>query len=74
MPAFPDAEPVKPKTPVQGGDKFRKRWKDTDYIYEWDSRHGTVEKYDKRGRHLGEFDPNTGTQLKPENPDYTVEP
>ena len=34
--------------------------------YEWDSQHGTVEKYDKKGRHLGEFDPDTGkpTNLK----------
>jgi hypothetical protein len=30
--------------------------------------------YDKIGRHLGEFDPNTGAQLKPSNPDYRVEP
>jgi hypothetical protein len=28
-------------------------------------RHGTVEKYDKRGRHRGEVDPETGEQVRP---------
>jgi len=47
--AFPALKPVKPKTPVQGGGGLRKRWKDeTGNIYEWDSQHGTVEKYNKR--------------------------
>jgi len=73
--AFPDAQPVKPKTPVQGGGGLRKRWKDTEgNLYEWDSRHGTIEKYDRKGRHLGEFDSVTGKRLKLPNPDYTVEP
>ncbi len=72
--AFPEAQPVKPN-PVQGGGGLRKRWKDQDgNIYESDSRHGTVEKYDRRGRHLGEFEPDTGEQLSPPNPDYVVEP
>jgi hypothetical protein len=35
------------------------------YIYEWDSRHGLVEKYDKRGNHLGEFNPVTGEKINP---------
>jgi hypothetical protein len=73
--AFPDANPVKPKTSIQGGGGLRKRWKDEEgNIYEWDSRHGTVEKYDKKGRHLGEFDASTGEQLKLANPNYEVEP
>ncbi|MGG6267990.1 colicin E3/pyocin S6 family cytotoxin [Leptolyngbya sp. AN03gr2] len=73
--AFPDAKPVKPKTSVQGGGGLRKRWKDEEgNIYEWDSRHGTIEKYDRKGKHLGEFDPITGEQLKPANPDYEVDP
>ena len=73
--AFPEAQPVKPKTPVQGGGGLRKRWKDENgNIYEWDSRHGSVEKYDRRDRHLGEFEPNTGEQLSPPNPVYVVEP
>jgi hypothetical protein len=51
---------VRPKTPVKGGGGLRKRWKDAEgNIYEWDSQHGRLEKYDKRGRHLGEFDPDT---------------
>ena len=66
--AFPKAVPVKGKTYVQGGGKIRERWKDKDYIYEWDSRHGTVEKYNQRGGHLGEFDARTGKQLKPADP------
>ena len=35
----------------------RKRWRDkSGFIWEWDSQHGRLEKYDKRGNHLGEFD------------------
>lgn len=61
---FPNAKRVRPKTPVQGGRGMRQRWEDGKYIYEWDSRHGEVEKYDKRGKHLGSFDPETGEELK----------
>ena len=71
--AFPEAKRVKPKTPITGGG-LRKRWKDENYIYEWDSYHGTVEKYDKRGNHLGEFDPNTGEQTKPADSNRKIEP
>jgi hypothetical protein len=43
----------------------RKRWKLPDgTILEWDYQHGRVEKYDKNGSHLGEYDPNTGEQIK----------
>jgi hypothetical protein len=42
-------------------------------FYEWDYRHGRVEGYDKRGRHIGEFDPATARRLKGPNPDYKVE-
>ncbi|MBB3238117.1 colicin E3/pyocin S6 family cytotoxin [Phyllobacterium endophyticum] len=39
----------------------RRRFKDNDgNIYEWDRQHGTLEKYDKKGKHLGEYDPQTG--------------
>ena len=59
---------AKPKTPVQGGGKLRARWKDKEgNIYEWDYQHGTLEKHNKRGKHLGEFDKDTGKQLKPAN-------
>ena len=72
---FLDARPVKPKTVIQGGRGLRKRWKDrAGHIYEWDSRHGRVEKYNRDGKHLGEFDPATGKQLGQANPDYEVEP
>lgn len=67
--AFPDAVPVKSKSSVQGGSKKRPRWKDRKgRIYEWDSQHGAVEMYDKQGKHLGEFDPETGKQTKPRKP------
>jgi hypothetical protein len=63
--AFPDAEKVKSKTNVKGGGAERKRWKDRKgRNYEWDSMHGTVEIYDKQGKHLGEFNPDTGAQLE----------
>ena len=45
--AFKNALRVKPKTPIQGGGGLRPRWKDKKHIYEWDSRHGAVEKYSK---------------------------
>jgi hypothetical protein len=76
LPAFSQARETTRKTPVQGGGGLRKRWKDKDYIYEWDSRHGRVEKWDKRGKkHLGEFDHQTGKQLGPADPSKSsIEP
>jgi RHS repeat-associated protein len=74
LPGFPGANPVPRKTPVQGGGGLRHRWKDSQgNIYEWDYRHGAVEKYDSKGRHQGEFDAN-GKQLKPRDPDRKVDP
>lgn len=35
---------------------------------------GAFEKYNKRGKHQGEFDPATGNQTKPVNKTRTVEP
>jgi hypothetical protein len=74
--AFPDALPVRPKTPLQGGGGLRPRWRDAKgRIYEWDKRHGTVEIYDKTGkRHRGEFDPESGKRLAPADPRRRVEP
>ncbi|MGI9486696.1 MAG: colicin E3/pyocin S6 family cytotoxin [Geminicoccaceae bacterium] len=62
--AYPDTKRAKRKTPIEGGGGLRARWTDDNgKIYEWDSKKGTVEVYDKTGkRHLGEFDPNTGEQ------------
>jgi hypothetical protein len=74
LPAFPEAQRVRGKTPVPGSG-LRQRWKSrSGTIYEWDYRHGRVEMYDRRGRHLGEFDPNTGARTKPANQHYQVEP
>lgn len=74
--AFPDAQLVRAKTVSQRKPlKLRKRWKDSQgNIYEWDYQHGTVEKYDRSGKHLGEFHPETGLRLKEPNPSRKVEP
>ncbi|MFQ6574732.1 colicin E3/pyocin S6 family cytotoxin [Pseudomonas sp. UM16] len=75
LPAFPEAKWAKSKTSVQGGGGLRPRWKSKDgTIYEWDFQHGAVEKYNKRGKHLGEFDHETGTQNKAADPTRKVEP
>ena len=72
--AFPGAKRVPSKTRNTGG-RFRKRWEDSKgKIYEWDSQHGKVEVYNKRGVHQGEFDPKTGAQTKPADPTRKVEP
>lgn len=75
IPGIDGLVPVRRKTAVRGGGMRRKRWKDAGgNIYEWDYQHGTVEKYDSRGRHQGEFDPNSGEQTKPRDPNRRVEP
>jgi len=72
--AFPDLTPAKQKTSRPGGG-LRARWKDADgNIYEWDYQHGKLEKYDRRGKHQGEYDPTTGQQTKPRDPKRKVEP
>ena len=73
LPGFPDARRVKPRTAVKGGGGMRARWEDKTFIYEWDSQHGEVEKYNKKGKHLGAFDANTGEMMtdgkgKPKGP------
>ena len=71
--AFPDAKRDKSKNSVQGGGKRRARWKDSrGRIYEWDNQHGAVEIYDKQGKHLGEYNPETGEQTKPAKPGRTT--
>ena len=77
LPGFPDAQLAKRKTPVQGGGKLRKRWKERKgkkRIIEWDSQHGKVEVYNKKGKHLGEYDHETGEQTKPADKTRSVEP
>ncbi|WP_053150447.1 S-type pyocin domain-containing protein [Pseudomonas sp. P97.38] len=72
--AYPDATYAKGKTRMKGG-ALRKRWKLSDgKILEWDYQHGALETYDKRGNHLGEYDPVTGAQTKPANPKRKIEP
>jgi hypothetical protein len=73
LPGFPGAERVRPKTVVAG--RRRPRWKDASgAIYEWDFQHGTVERYDRRGNHLGEFDYRTGRRIGDAVPGRRVEP
>jgi hypothetical protein len=55
-----------------GGGKKRARRIDSDgNIIEWDYQHGRVEKYDSKGKHLGEFDPDNGAQTRPRKPGLT---
>lgn len=73
LPGFPDARRVPPRTGFAAG--RRARWRDANNdILEWDARHGRVERYNARGAHLGEYDPETGQQLSPSDPTRKVEP
>jgi hypothetical protein len=42
-------------------------------VHFWHSQHGTVELYDRQGKHLGEFNPVTGEQTKPAKDGRTIE-
>ncbi|WP_063713310.1 colicin E3/pyocin S6 family cytotoxin [Nocardia tenerifensis] len=58
---YPKARPVK-----KVGPRYRQRREDSDgNLYEWDYQHGAMEKYSKNGKHLGEYDANSGEQNKP---------
>lgn len=63
---FPDASFVGRGSPKKGGG-YRPRWSLPDgRVLEWDSQHGTVEMWTnakKNAKHLGEFDPDSGSQL-----------
>ena len=73
--AFPTAKRGSPKTSVQGGGGLRPRWRDSEgFIYEWDRQHGALEKFNKRGHHLREFNPETGEQTKPADKTRRIEP
>ena len=57
------------------GAGMRQRWKDEDgTIFEWDYQHGHLEVFDRRGKHLGGFDPDTGRQLSRAVATRRVEP
>ena len=75
LPGFPRAVMVRPKT-VVAGNKLRRRWldQDTGRLLEWDYQHGRLEVYDGRGRHIGEFDAQTGEQTKPRDMTRSIEP
>ncbi|WLS78994.1 colicin E3/pyocin S6 family cytotoxin [Erwinia pyri] len=49
---------------IEGG---RKVYKDNieNLYYTWDSMHGEIEVFNKRGMHLGVVDPVTGIIIKP---------
>ncbi|KTC13299.1 detoxification [Pseudomonas marginalis ICMP 9505] len=75
LPAFPYAVRAPSKSGVKGGGKLRPRWKEPHgYIYEWDFERGKVEKYNKRGKHLGEFDPITGERTKDAEDTRRIDP
>lgn len=42
----------------------RQTYKTRDRYFQWDEFHGEIEVYDKRGRHLGALDAQSGTQVK----------
>jgi hypothetical protein len=52
---------------------MRDRWVSKKHIYEYDQQHEKVEVFDKQGKHLGEFDPETGVQTKPPKPGRRTE-
>lgn len=69
LPGFPGAVRTKPK----GG---RSRWMDRagHRIYEWDKQHGTLEVYNDRGEHLGEYNHESGTRIKGAVPGRRISP
>ena len=44
-----------------------RRWylRRLDAICTWDSLHGEIETFDRRGKHVGVLDPITGEEIKP---------
>ena len=57
------------------GAGMRQRWKDDHgTIFEWDCQHGHVEMYDRRGKHLGGFDAESGRQVSGTVTSRHVEP
>jgi hypothetical protein len=58
-PTWEDLQPYRGKTKTNGEKGKQRRY------YEWDHTHGDVEVYDRRGKHLGSMDPETGEMTKP---------
>lgn len=75
-PAKPDTEyhryKPRPPSPFLDGicervpHRVPPRWRHPDgWLFEWDQRHGNLEGYNKRGKHLGVFDVSTGERIGP---------
>ena len=52
-----------------------RRWRSDDgsRLYTWDSLHGEVEVFNRRGRHLGALHPMTGDWVKDAVPGRTID-
>jgi len=48
---------------ISGGQRWRNH--DGTRLYTWDSLHGEIEVFDRRGNHLGACDAFTGVLIKP---------
>jgi hypothetical protein len=59
------------RVPRQGEARWRSH--DGERLYTWDRVHGEVEVYNKRGRHLGVVDPQTGVLIKPAHKGRTID-
>ena len=56
LPGFPGARRLRSKTSVRGGGGMHARWETPDgRVLEHDRKKGTVEVYDKSGKHQGEY-------------------
>ncbi|TCC64756.1 hypothetical protein E0H73_10380 [Kribbella pittospori] len=51
------------------------RWASADgsRLWEWDSLHGHIEGYNKRGRHVGVFEARTGQRIGPAVPGRRID-
>jgi putative cytotoxic protein len=65
---FDDFEPI-------GAVKGVKRWRSDDgrRLYTWDALHGEVEVFNRRGKHLGVMDPETGEWIKDAVPGRSID-
>jgi hypothetical protein len=53
----------------------RRRWQGAKkQVYEEDTQHGELEKYNRRGKHKGSVDPETGEIIKGPVKGRTIEP
>ncbi len=60
------------RTKTKGG---RRRWRGgKKQVYEEDTQHGELEKYNRRGKHEGVVDPETGEIIKDPVKGRTIEP